>query len=122
MSLPFIVVLATAAAAGGDILWYGFGRRGGPQVVSFFDRLSGNKKAYFDQSIRFVKTYGIVFLVISKFIPGLASLACPAAGMANMPLSRFLLFDLLSRALWAASVSCMGYSGIYHVPFLQRGL
>jgi len=116
MSLPFIVALATIAATFGDILWYAQGRNGS-QYLRFLDRLCGARKACLTNSIRFVKTYGIFFLVISKFLPGVASLACPAAGLANMPLPRFLLANVASRALWAASVAWLGYSGTSYTSF-----
>jgi len=113
MSLPFIVVLATVAATAGDVLWYGAGRNGGRYLVHL-DRLGGRRKSYLANSIRFAKRYGVVFLVISKFVPGVASLACPAAGLADMPLARFLVATAASRALWAAAVSWLGYSGTTH--------
>jgi membrane protein DedA with SNARE-associated domain len=101
----------------GDILWYALGRNGG-QHLGFLDRLCGPRKAYLTKSICFIKTYGILFLAVSEFVPGVASLACPAAGLANMSVPRFLVANTASRAVWAAAVSWLGYSGTSYTSFL----
>jgi membrane protein DedA with SNARE-associated domain len=112
VSLFFIIGFATVAAAAGDTLWYSIGRYGRPQLMGFMERTSKRKQEYLLRSIRFTQSYGVGFLLISKFVPGIASLACPAAGIVNMSMSRFLLVNGVSRIFWAASVSWLGYSGI----------
>ena len=112
VSLFFIIGFATVAAAAGDTLWYSIGRYGRPQLMGFMERTGGKKQEYLLRSIRFIQSYGVGFLLISKFLPGLASLACPAAGIVNMSTSRFLLMNGVSRIFWAASVSWLGYAGI----------
>ena len=109
LSFGFIVLVATLAAAIGDVLWYALGRSGGPRARKFLSRLSFQSKPYLDRCISLVKNYSLTFLLISKFIPGIASLAPPAAGMANIPLLKFLVLDTAGRILWVASVSWIGY-------------
>lgn len=122
MSFFLVVALTTLASVSGDTLWYGLGRRGRSQL-SWLDKLDEKKKRCMIRSIQFVKTHGSAFLLISKFIPGVASVACPAAGLASMPWKRFIVVNLLGRALWAASVSWMGYSGMAaSVQILSSGL
>ena len=118
VSLLVLIAFATLASAAGDTLWYSLGRYGSPHLTAFFKRTGGKRQEYLLRSIRFIQTYGIGFLLISKFVPGIASLACPAAGIVNMPVSRFLLMNGLSRVFWATSVACLGYSGIAYSSIL----
>ena len=118
VSLLFIIGFAAVAAAAGDTLWYSMGRYGSPQLMGFMERIGGKRQEYLLRSIRFIQTYGVGFLLVSKFVPGIASLACPAAGIVNMSVSRFLLMNGLSRVFWAASVSWLGYSGISYSAIL----
>lgn len=111
LSLLLIIGFATVAAATGDTLWYSIGRYGRPQLMGIMERTGGKKHEYLVRSIRFIQSYGVGFLLISKFVPGIASLACPAAGIVNMSMSRFLLMNGVSRIFWAASVSWLGYAG-----------
>ena len=88
--------------------------------MGFMERSGGKRREYLLRSIRFIRTYGVGFLVVSKFVPGIASLACPAAGIVNMSVSRFLLMNGLCRVFWAASVSWLGYSGISYSVMLGQ--
>jgi len=122
VSLLFIIGFATVAAAAGDTLWYSIGRYGSPQLMGFMERTGGKRQEYLLRSIRFIRTYGVGFLLVSRFVPGIASLACPAAGIVNMSVSSFLLMNGLSRVFWAASVSCLGYSGIPFSAILPQAV
>ncbi len=120
VSLLVIIGFATLASAAGDSLWYSIGRYGSPQLMGFLGRTSGKRQEYFFRSIRFIQRYGIGFLLVSKFVPGVASLACPAAGIVNMSVSRFLLMNGLSRVFWATSIAWLGYSGTSYSAILQQ--
>jgi membrane protein DedA with SNARE-associated domain len=122
VSLLVIIAFATVAAAAGDTLWYSIGRYGSPRLMSFLGKGGGKRQDYFLRSIRFAQSYGIGFLLISKFIPGIASLACPAAGVVNMPPTHFLVANGLSRVFWAAVVCWLGYSGMPYPWSLPPGL
>jgi membrane protein DedA with SNARE-associated domain len=88
--------------------------------MALMERTGGKRQEYLLRSIRFVQTYGIGFLVISKFVPGIASLACPAAGIVNMSVSRFLIMNGVSRVFWATTVAWLGYSGISYSTILRQ--
>jgi rhodanese-related sulfurtransferase len=48
-------------------------------------------------------------LVISKFVPGLNTVAPPIAGELGMPYGKFLVYDLAGILLWAAAALGGGY-------------
>jgi len=109
MSLGLLVLAASSAAAIGDLLWYVVGRSGSSTVSKILNRACANRKVWLARCLTWVGNYSLLFLLVSKFIPGLATLAPPAAGMAKIPFVKFLPANLVSRVLWAASVSWMGY-------------
>jgi membrane protein DedA with SNARE-associated domain len=109
MSLGLLVLAASSPAAIGDLLWYVVGRSGSSTVSKILNRACANRKVWLARCLTWVGNYSLLFLLVSKFIPGLATLAPPAAGMAKIPFVKFLPANLVSRVLWAASVSWMGY-------------
>jgi membrane protein DedA with SNARE-associated domain len=110
MSFLSIIFVTTVASALGDILWYLLGWSGGPLLFTAISRLTHHNNTQLLRCLHFVKCYSLAFLVISKFIPGVSSFAPPAAGMAKMPLSQFVLLDTVGRVIWATSVSWLGYA------------
>jgi membrane protein DedA with SNARE-associated domain len=109
MSVGLVILVASLAAAIGDILWYVLGRNGGSTVLGILSRIFTRSKGALVRCLGWVGDYSLSFLFVSKFIPGIATLAAPAAGMAKIPLSKFLVVDVVSRVFWAAIVSWMGY-------------
>jgi hypothetical protein len=53
--------------------------------------------------------YGVRFLLVSKFIPGMNALAAPLAGSSRVSWDQFLLFDALGAALFISSWGTVGY-------------
>ena len=47
--------------------------------------------------------------LITKFFPGLSAVSTPLAGIIRMPVSRFLLYDVLGILLWVSAYSFVGY-------------
>ena len=109
MSLGPLILAAASAAAIGDFLWYVVGRNGSSVVLRILNRTCAASKVSLVRCLVWVKDYGLSFLLVSKFVPGIATLAPPAADRAKIPVAKFLLANLVSRVVWAASVSWLGY-------------
>lgn len=110
MSLELIVLLAASAALSGDSLWYSLGRIRGQAVLGLICKLSRNRNRCVARTNHFITQHGAASLLLSKFIPGIATLASPAAGAAGMPLPKFLLLDAAGSFLWSAVFSAAGYA------------
>lgn len=117
LSLTLIVVLAMMASALGDALWYVLGRIKGQKVIGMMCKLSRDRQRCVTRSTAFAAKYGAAALLVSKFIPGVAAFAPPAAGAASMSIPKFLLWDGAGSLLWAAIFSAAGYllTGQAHV-------
>ena len=108
---PFAVqalVLATLASTLADVLWYAAGRRYGQRIMGLLCRVSLSPDQCVRQSELSFARHGALSLVLSKFVPGLSTVAPPMAGAIGMPLRRFVMVNLFASALWAASGLVLG--------------
>jgi membrane protein DedA with SNARE-associated domain len=99
--LVAIVVTASVAALIGDTLWFWLGRRYGSRVLGFMCKLSISRDTCVNRSLDFFGRFGVRILAVSKFIPGLSTLAIPVAGATGIGFGSFLLYDALGALLWS---------------------
>ena len=96
MSLPLVLIVAGSSAFIGNSLGYFLG-------IKFGDILL--KKGWIKQSSEaklhaFIAKYGLVALLLSRFIEGLKQTIFIGCGMAKMPLQKFLLGNALATGIW----------------------
>ncbi len=109
LSLAGILAAATVGTVAGDIVLYQGGRwRGGPVLRGLCSFSLAP-----DTCVRKTETsfsrLGWKALVIAKFVPGLAFLAAPVAGVLRMPWGAFLLFDTIGALLYNIVVVGLGF-------------
>lgn len=97
-----LMLTAVAACLIADTLWYLAGQRYGAQVLRTLCRISLSPDSCVRQTESIFTRWGVRSLVVAKFIPGFASLATALAGKTGVPLGRFLVFDAIGSALFAA--------------------
>jgi membrane protein DedA with SNARE-associated domain/rhodanese-related sulfurtransferase len=99
----WLAIFGTAfvACMAGDVLWYLAGRRYGRRVMALLCRVSLSPDSCVRQTeVRFERWGGLT-LVLSKFIPGLSTIAPPLAGAMRLGWPSFLLLNGLGAAIWA---------------------
>ena len=102
-----------AAASGGllaDMIWFYLGRHYGNRVLGLLCRISFEPDSCARRTQNLFTRYGMRGLVVSKFIPGLSTLAPPLAGNSGMSPLRFLFFDGLGSVLHAVMLHTGGRS------------
>jgi membrane protein DedA with SNARE-associated domain/rhodanese-related sulfurtransferase len=99
--LAAIVITASIAALIGDTLWFWLGRRHGGRVLGFLCKLSISRDTCVNRSLDFFGRFGVRILAVSKFIPGLSTLAIPVAGATGIGFGSFLFYDALGAILWS---------------------
>jgi membrane protein DedA with SNARE-associated domain len=109
MSLPLIVVAATAGCVGADVFWYFIGKRRGAIVLNVLCRIAMEPDSCVRRTESTFAKYGPRTLLICKFIPGLNTAAPALAGMVGVPYPRFLLCDLLGGLLWTIAYTLLGF-------------
>ncbi len=104
--------VAFAGCMIGDALWYVAGRRYGRRVMKLLCRLSLSPDSCVRQTeVRFERWGGLT-LVLSKFIPGLSTIAPPLAGAMRLGWPSFLLLNGLGAAIWAGVA--IGAGMVFH--------
>lgn len=93
----------TGAAMVANVLWFWAGRRLGRRVLAALCRISISPDSCVRQNEVSFARRGALTLLIAKFVPGLSMLAPPLAGALGMSAGRFLTWNLLGSALWAAA-------------------
>ncbi|HLI62370.1 MAG TPA: VTT domain-containing protein [Terriglobales bacterium] len=109
MSLPLVVVAATAGCVGADIFWYLIGKRRGGTVLNVLCRIALEPDSCVRRTEGAFAKYGPRTLLVCKFIPGLNTAAPALAGMVGVPYPRFIVFDVLGGLLWTVAYSLLGF-------------
>jgi membrane protein DedA with SNARE-associated domain/rhodanese-related sulfurtransferase len=124
-AVPVLVVAGALAAEGelsplavfgvafvacmiGDAIWFLAGRRYGRRVMAFLCRVSLSPDSCVRQTEFRFERWGRLTLVLSKFIPGLSTIAPPLAGAMRLGWPSFLLLNGLGVVIWAGGAIGVG--------------
>jgi membrane protein DedA with SNARE-associated domain len=108
LRLPVILVVCILAALGGDGIWYHLGRSRGRPILRRLCSLSLSPDSCVHRTERVFQRYGIKSLLVSKFVPGLNTIAPSLSGMLKVEPLRFIAADLAGITLWAGSAIVLG--------------
>ncbi|WP_408380667.1 VTT domain-containing protein [Paraburkholderia caledonica] len=101
LSLFNVVLVATSSAVVGDLIWFWLGRRYGSRVLRFLCSVSMSRDTCVSRTAEVFEKFGVRALIVTKFIPGLSTLAIPVAGAMGVSLIGFLFYDTVGATLWA---------------------
>ncbi len=109
LHFPAIFGVGIFATLLSDFLWYEIGRSRGNRVLALLCRISLDPDSCVQSSKRIFSRHGTHSLLVSKFIPGMNTLAPPLAGIFRMRRSEFFLFNGLGTLIFVGTFSGMGY-------------
>lgn len=117
-------LLATAvfAALISDLLWYFAGKQYGRRVLRTLCRISLSPDSCVNQTESIYLRWGAPSLIVAKFIPGFASVASALAGTLGTRRAKFIFFDAIGAALWAATALFLGSLFSNAIDELLNGL
>jgi len=101
-------VIATLAGALGNLPWYFAGRRYGYRILKLVCRVTLSPDSCVRQTENAFERRGPSMLVVSRFLPGIETVAPPLAGALSLPVGRFILYDAAGSALRAAAGLALG--------------
>ena len=112
-------LVAGAGAVAGDSVGYWVGRKFGHQLLSRIpDRLLKPESVH--KTIDFIAKRGGAGVFVGRFTTALRVLVPGAAGMAAMPYSKFLFFNVLGGLAWAGLYTALGYvAGVNYSSVLK---
>jgi len=109
MALPQVIVLSVIASMLGHAVWFWAGRKRGGSVLRLICRISIEPDSCVRRTEDLFTRHGGRALVAAPWVPGLAVVAPPLAGMSGMSWRRFLALDALGALLWASVYATLGF-------------
>lgn len=106
LNLGALIWFAAVGAILGDGVSFYLGQRSRGIVrdhARFFTR------ARFEKAKKFFARYGIVSIMLARFISPIRPIVPFVAGLADMPARRFYVVNILSAFAWAATFLTIGY-------------
>lgn len=114
MNIFLVVLFATLGSDIGALINYYLARYlGRPIVYKFANSRIGHLCLLSQEKIEKAEAYfvknGISSTLIGRLVPGIRQLISIPAGLAGMPLSRFLLYTTIGAGAWNAVLALLGY-------------
>ena len=105
LNLPTVMALGAFMGALSDIGLFGLGRWRGVQLLGRWPQVL----AYRERLNRLVARWGILVVILMRFMYGMRWAGPVLLGMSNMPWPRFVLFNLVGAALWGYLAAGAGW-------------
>ena len=106
--LKWILLPVMLCAIVGDQIGYWIGRAAGSTLYkrkdSFFFRKRNLERAH-----DFYETYGGKTVILARFVPIIRTFCPPVAGAAQMPYTRYLVYDIFGGIFWVGTMILGGY-------------
>ena len=110
--------LSISASLVADLAWFWAGRRFGYPVLRFLCKVSLSPDTCVRQTEGIFERWGFYSVILSKFVPGFATVAPPIAGALKMPTGGFILASIASAALWAGAAMGAGFIFARQIDFV----
>lgn len=118
LNAPLVLGIAFIAALLSDQFWYQVGLRRGSRVLPLLCRIALDPDSCVRRTKEIFARYGPRALLFAKFIPGIATVASPLAGIFHLHPLRFLLLDGLGTFIWVGVLVFLGYKFGYEIKDL----
>ncbi len=112
LDLLILIGLISLAGILGNTLGYWFGKRIGPAMYTWKDKLLF-KQRYLYQAKEFYEKHGGLAIVGARFLPLIRTFAPIIAGIVRMDKKKFAYYNILGSFSWVASMILAGH-------FLQK--
>lgn len=115
MNIVLIIVFATMGAILGALINYGLALWiGKPLVYKFADSKLGHflllDVSKIQKAEKYFNDHGAISTFIGRLIPAIRQLISIPAGLAKMPVARFIGFTALGAGIWNSVLAILGYS------------
>jgi membrane protein DedA with SNARE-associated domain len=121
LDLTWVIVAGAIGAILGDNLGYWFGRHFGRRLVARFGRYVGLTPERMAYAERFFHKHGDKTVFLGRWFALLRAYAAFLAGIHNMPIGTFFLYNALGGIAWAIFFGYLGYTfGMYAEVIMAR--
>src|SRR3954470_14751133 len=105
LKLPLVIATACSGAYVGHVFWFFLGRLKGVRLLDRFPRM----KKHFGKGIRMFERYGAPAIFITQWLYGLRITCAVIIGISRISTTKFIVYELISCAMWAAAIASLGY-------------
>jgi membrane protein DedA with SNARE-associated domain len=113
LTLPGVITAGTLGTLGGAWFWYIVGRAVGldraRQLAARHGRWLTLHPADIDRGVAWLDRHGAPVMLFGRMIPAVRGVISVPAGIAHMPIGRFLLFSGLGNAIWTTLLMTAGH-------------
>lgn len=109
LSLSAVVILATLGNLAGSLLAYGIGRHGGRTFIARHGRWLGLSPGHLTPAEHWFARHGQATVCLARLLPAFRTFISLPAGIAAMPLARFLIYSALGALPWNLGLALAGY-------------
>jgi membrane-associated protein len=106
--LRWLLLPVMACAIVGDQIGYWIGRSAGPALYRREDSLLF-RRSHLQRAHDFYEKYGGRAVILARFVPIVRTFCPPVAGAANMPYSRYVMFDIVGGISWVSATILGGF-------------
>jgi len=108
ISFTVLLLLTFSGAFLSDLMWYQLGRTQGGRILNLLCRISLEPDSCVKNTENLFMKRGANSLLVSKFLPGLNTVAQPMAGIVRLSWLKFLCYDVCGTLFWAGSILLVG--------------
>lgn len=113
LSLAGVIVSGTIGSLAGAWFWYGVGRAIGldraREIAARHGRWLTLHPRDIDRGTDWFDRYGGLVVLFGRMVPGIRSVVSVPAGIAHMPIGRFLLLSAIGTMVWTSLLMTAGY-------------
>jgi membrane protein DedA with SNARE-associated domain len=110
LNLVLVIVIGTLAELAGSFASYAVGRKGGRRAVERYGRYVLITQRDLDRAERFFNGRGAWAVTVARLVPLLRAFAGLAAGLVEVPVGPFAVFNLIGTVIWATALSSIGFA------------
>ena len=110
LSLALVIIIGILAELAGSFTSYGVGRLGGRSAIERYRRYVLMTRKDVDRAERFFAGRGAWAVAVARIIPLVRAFAGLVAGLVEVPVAPFALFNLIGTAIWVTALSLAGYA------------
>ncbi|HEX2767626.1 MAG TPA: DedA family protein [Candidatus Limnocylindria bacterium] len=121
-NIPLAVAFATLGSIVGALVGYAIGLWGGRPLLDRYGRYVGIGAEDLDRADRWFERWGSWAVFLGRMVPLVRTFVSYPAGIARMPIGRFLLFSTLGSLPWNLALIFAGYLVGENYPQIEAAL
>jgi membrane protein DedA with SNARE-associated domain len=109
MQIQYVILAAAVAAVSGFTVSYTIGRTGGRSIIDRYGPKVHLERETMDRAERLFQRYGDITVFVGRFAAVLRAWAAFLAGINNMPIAKFMLYNIAGGVTWSVLYGVLAF-------------